>query len=117
MTTEFKNREFILSHNADPIVIPKIEKALKSIYDPEIPVDIWEFGLVYKVRVGRDNRVLVEMTLTTPLCPVADSMPKWVQEKVEAIEEIPSCFVSLVWEPKFTIEMMSEEARLELDML
>ncbi len=95
----------------------KIVAALKTCYDPEIPVDIYELGLIYKVDVEDDNTVKIEMTLTSPHCPVAESLPAEVKEKVAAIEGVKGCEVEIVWDPPWNPTMMSEEARLELGML
>jgi len=92
-----------------------IEK-LKTVYDPEIPVDIYELGLIYKVDVSDDKDVVVEMTLTAPGCPVAGEMPEWVREAVMAIEGVKSCAVNIVFEPPWDPSRMSDEARLELNM-
>lgn len=95
----------------------KIVAALKTCYDPEIPVDIYELGLVYRVDVEDDNSVKVEMTLTSPHCPVAETLPVEVRQKVEAVEGVKGCTVEIVWDPPWNPSMMSEEARLELGML
>ncbi len=92
-----------------------IEK-LKSVYDPEIPVDIYELGLIYKVDVSDDRDVVVEMTLTAPGCPVAGEMPEWVRDAIMQIDGIRSCTVNLVFEPPWTQSMMSDEAKLQLNM-
>ena len=92
-----------------------IEK-LKSVYDPEIPVDIYELGLIYKVDVSDDRDVVVEMTLTAPGCPVAGEMPDWVRDAVMQIEGVNSCTVNLVFEPPWNQSMMSDEAKLQLNM-
>lgn len=95
----------------------KIVRVLKTIYDPEIPVDIYELGLIYDVFVNEDNDVKVIMTLTTPNCPVAESMPLEVEEKVKSINEVNNAKVELTFEPPWTRDLMSEEAKLELGML
>jgi FeS assembly SUF system protein len=95
----------------------KIVKVLKTIYDPEIPVDIYELGLIYDVFVNEDNDVKVIMTLTTPNCPVAESMPLEVEEKVKSINEVNNAKVELTFEPPWTRDLMSEEAKLELGFL
>ncbi|MDG1842126.1 MAG: SUF system Fe-S cluster assembly protein [Crocinitomicaceae bacterium] len=94
-----------------------IVEVLKSIYDPEIPVDIFELGLIYEVKIDRDCNVEIEMTLTSPNCPVAESMPKEVEDKVAAMENVSSAKVNIVFDPPWDKEMMSEEAKLELGFL
>jgi FeS assembly SUF system protein len=89
---------------------------LKTVYDPEIPVDIYELGLVYKVDVSDDRDVLIEMTLTAPGCPVAGEMPGWVQEAVEKIEGVGKVTVELVFDPPWDPSRMSDEAKLQLNM-
>lgn len=91
--------------------------ALKEIYDPEIPVNIYELGLIYGVDVGEDGEVAVTMTLTTPHCPVAESMPGEVEMRIAAIPGVRDCEVNLVWDPPWDMEKMSDEAKLELGML
>lgn len=95
----------------------KIEATLKTVYDPEIPVNIFELGLVYEIRIGDDNRVNIIMTLTAPGCPVAGDIIREVDEKVRAIEGVSDVDVHLTFEPAWTREMMSEEAKLELGFL
>jgi len=95
----------------------EIIKEICEIYDPEIPVNIYELGLIYDVKISDDNDVMIEMTLTSPNCPVAESLPLEVEEKVGKINEINDVKVNIVFEPPWTKEMMSEEAKLELGML
>ena len=95
----------------------KILKTLKTIYDPEIPVDIYELGLIYDVLVNEDNEVKVIMTLTTPNCPVAESLPLDVKEKVKSIDGVEDAEVELTFDPPWTRDLMSEEAKLELGFL
>ena len=95
----------------------RIVEAIKTCYDPEIPVNIYELGLIYKVDVEDDNTVLVDMTLTSPHCPVAESLPVEVQEKVKGVEGVKDCQVNLVWDPPWHPSMMTEEAQLELGMI
>lgn len=95
----------------------KIVKVLKGIYDPEIPVDIYELGLVYDVMVNTDHEVKILMTLTSPNCPVAESLPKEVEEKIAKIEGIKSAEVEITFDPPWSKDLMSEEAKLELGML
>jgi FeS assembly SUF system protein len=92
-----------------------IEK-LKSVYDPEIPVDIYELGLVYRVDVSDDKDVVIDMTLTAPGCPVAGEMPDWVRDAVMQIEGVRSCNVNLVFDPPWDPSRMSDEAKLALNM-
>ena len=94
----------------------KLVEKLKTVFDPEIPVDIYELGLIYKVDVSDDKDVVIDMTLTAPGCPVAGDMPGWVQEAVESIPEIKSCTVNLVFDPPWDPSLMSDEAKLELNM-
>ena len=90
--------------------------ALKTVYDPEIPVDIYELGLIYKVDVADNKDIAVDMTLTAPGCPVAGEMPNMVREALEKVEGIGTVTVSMTFDPPWTPERMSEEARLELNM-
>ncbi len=95
----------------------KIVRVLKTIYDPEIPVDIYELGLIYDVFVNEDNEVKIIMTLTSPNCPVAESLPQEVQEKVKSLDMVKDVEVEMTFEPAWTKDNMSEEAKLELGML
>ena len=95
----------------------EVVNALKSIYDPEIPVDIYELGLIYDVEISEDGDALVTMTLTTPHCPVAESMPGEVELTVLSVPGIRDAEVKLVWDPPWDPSKMSDEARLELGML
>ena len=94
-----------------------IVKKLKTIYDPEIPVDIYELGLIYDVMVNTDYEVKILMTLTSPNCPVAESLPREVEEKVKGIEHVKDAEVESTFAPPWTKDLMSEEAKLELGML
>ena len=94
----------------------RLVEKLKTVFDPEIPVDIYELGLIYKVDVSDDKDVVIDMTLTAPGCPVAGEMPDWVREAVMSIEGIRSCTVNLVFEPPWDSSLMSDEAKLELNM-
>lgn len=95
----------------------EIVKKISEIYDPEIPVNIYELGLIYDIKISDSFDVNIEMTLTSPNCPVAESLPLEVEQKVSNITEVNSCKVNIVFEPAWQKEMMSEEARLELGML
>ena len=94
----------------------KLIAALKTVYDPEIPVDIYELGLIYKVDVSDDRAVAIDMTLTAPGCPVAGEMPDWVRDAVISIPEVTACTVNLVFDPPWDPSLMSDEAKLELNM-
>ena len=91
--------------------------ALKTVYDPEIPVDIYELGLIYDVQISEEGKVKVIMTLTTPNCPVAESMPAEVRQTVTDVEDVTEVDLELTFEPSWNKDMMSEEARFELGMI
>ena len=95
----------------------KIVEVLKTIYDPEIPVDIYELGLIYDVMVSENNDVKILMTLTSPNCPVAETLPVEIEEKVKTLEEVKNAEVEITFDPMWTQDMMSEEAKLELGFL
>lgn len=95
----------------------KVIEVLKTIFDPEIPVDIYELGLIYEVKIDKDQNVSIDMTLTSPNCPVAESLPKEVEDKVACLEEVKSAVVNIVFDPPWDKDMMSEEAQLELGFL
>ena len=94
----------------------KIISEIKKIYDPEIPVNIYELGLIYKIEVNDTNKVLIEMTLTSPNCPVAESLPNSVKENILKIDGIKEVDLKLVWDPPWTKDKMSEAAKLELNL-
>jgi len=95
----------------------KVVDVIKTIYDPEIPVDIYELGLIYDVRVSDEGDIEIDMTLTSPSCPVAETMPEEVREKVSSLDEAKNVEVIMVFEPTWDKDMMSEEAKLELGFL
>ena len=95
----------------------KIVGVLKTIFDPEIPVDIYELGLIYDVFVNGDNDVKILMTLTSPNCPVAETLPVEVEEKVKSLDEVKDVQVEITFDPTWTQDLISEEAKLELGML
>jgi FeS assembly SUF system protein len=97
-------------------ITDKLVVQLKTVFDPEIPVDIYELGLIYKVDVSDDLEVAIEMTLTAPGCPVAGEMPGWVQEAVMKIDGVKACDVNLVFDPPWDPSRMSDEAKLQLNM-
>ncbi len=107
--------------NEETTTIPQVKpmrdriiEALKTCYDPEIPVDVWELGLIYEINIADGNDVNVQMTLTSPNCPVAETLPLEVEAKVAGIPDVNSAKVEITFEPPWDKEMMSEEARLEL---
>lgn len=128
MDEALDNAEAFLQATSDEQVSPermaevnalgeRIVTTLKSVYDPEIPVDIYELGLIYKIDIEDDNAVRVEMTLTSPHCPVAESLPMEVEHKVGSVEGVTACQVEITWDPPWNPQMMSEEAQLELGMV
>ena len=94
----------------------KIIEEIRKIYDPELPVNIYELGLIYDVQVENDKKAKIKMTLTTPNCPVAESLPKEVKEGVMQVEEIKDVDLELVWDPPWSKDMMSDAAKLELNL-
>ena len=94
----------------------KIVAEIKKIYDPEIPVNIYELGLIYDIIIQKDNSVKIKMTLTTPNCPVAESLPKEVKDSVMEIADVKKVDLDLVWDPPWDKSMMSEAAKLELNL-
>lgn len=109
MTNE-ENNEFLQTEE-------KIVAVLKTVYDPEIPVNIYDLGLVYKIEVAEDQNVNIDMTMTAPNCPAADFIVEDVRSKVAGVEGVKNVVVNIVFEPEWTKEMMSEEAMLELGLL
>ena len=98
------------------VLTDKLIESFKTVFDPEIPVDIYELGLIYKVDVSDERHVAVDMTLTAPGCPVAGEMPGWVEDAVLAVPGVKSCRVDLVFEPPWDPSRMSDEAKLQLNM-
>ena len=94
----------------------KIISEIKKIYDPEIPVNIYDLGLIYEIKVEKDNNIKVKMTLTTPNCPVAESLPKEVKDSIMSVKEVNDVDLELVWDPPWDKSMMSEAAKLELNL-
>jgi FeS assembly SUF system protein len=101
---------------SDHLLVPAITAALKEIYDPEIPVNVYELGLIYKVIVSNNNDVFVEMSLTSPACPVAQEMPGWIQAAILPIDGVGHVDVEVVWDPAWDASMMAETAKLQLNM-
>ena len=94
----------------------KIIKEIKKIYDPEIPVNIYELGLIYNIKINEDRKVNIEMTLTSPNCPVAESLPNMVKENILKVAGVEDVELTLVWDPPWTKDKMSEAAKLELNL-
>jgi FeS assembly SUF system protein len=90
--------------------------SLKTVFDPEIPVDVYELGLIYEIKIDEESNVYLKMTLTSPACPVAGSLPGEVEQKVKSVKGVNQVFVDLVWEPAWDKDRMSEEAKLTLGM-
>lgn len=95
----------------------EVVEVLKTIRDPELPVSIWDMGLIYGIDVSPEDEVTIRMTLTTPSCPVAETLPPEIEQKVAAINGVQSCRVEIVWEPPWTPDRMSEAARLETGLM
>jgi FeS assembly SUF system protein len=119
-----KATEFLSADSADEArqaevdsIGDRVIEALRTVYDPEIPVNIFELGLVYKVDVDDHDVVHIEMTLTSPMCPVAETLPDEVRAKVEAVEGVSGASVEVVWDPPWNPGMMTEEAQLELGII
>ncbi len=100
-----------------PTLEERIVEAIRTVYDPEIPVNIYELGLIYTIEVDADKKVSVKMTLTSPGCPVAGILPGEVQDKIEGVSGVESAEVEVVWDPEWNPSMMSEAARLDLGMM
>ncbi len=94
----------------------KVIEVIKTVYDPEIPVNIYELGLIYKIEVDQKNKVSVDMTLTSPNCPVAESLPAEVKQNIMKVEGVSEVNLNLVWEPPWSKDKMSEAAKLELNL-
>jgi|TARA_B100000214_G_scaffold256244_1_gene188801 FeS assembly SUF system protein len=98
------------------ILKEKVIEEIKKIYDPEIPVNIYELGLIYDIDIDQNNNVKIKMTLTTPNCPVAESLPNEVKNSIKEIKEVKNVDLDLVWDPPWNKSMMSEAAKLELNL-
>ena len=107
----------IRNESPDPALADRVVAALKTCYDPEIPVNIYELGLIYTIDIDAESRVDIKMTLTSPMCPVAESLPPEVQTKVSDTEGVASAKVDVTWEPPWTPEQMSDAAKLQLNMM
>lgn len=113
MSEENKHIEQLTKKDVEQQII----EALKTVYDPEIPVDIYEMGLIYEINLDDDFNAEIVMTLTSPSCPVAESLPEEARQKVETLWSVKSAKVELTWEPTWDKDMMSEEAKLELGFM
>lgn len=107
----------IIPSSTDHPLYEKVVEACQKIYDPEIPINIYDLGLIYTVLIDDDGLVDVKMTLTAPGCPVAGEMPGWVADAVNSVDGVTARSVDLVWEPAWSIEQMSEEAQLEFGLI
>lgn len=101
----------------ETVLFEKVKDALRDIYDPEIPVNIYELGLIYDIAVNHLGDVYIRMTLTSPACPVAGTLPGEIEAKVELLPDVSECEVEVVWEPTYSMHMMSESAQLQLGLL
>ncbi len=117
MTEGIKNTEQTVSETTIPNLKEKVLSALKTVYDPEIPVDIYELGLIYEISTFPVNNVFILMTLTSPSCPSAEAIPSEVEQKVKAIEGVNDVKVEITFDPPYSQDMMSESAKLELGFL
>ena len=109
-------KKFNISNISTKITKEQVIKCIRTVVDPEIPVNLYDLGLIYKIIISDNNDIKVRMTLTNPNCPVAGTMPENVGKSIEKLENLNSIEVSLVWEPKWHKDLMSEEAKLALDI-
>lgn len=116
-TTNMEGTPLIAPSSTDHPLYDTLVEACRSVYDPEIPVNIFDLGLIYTIDINIENEVKIMMSLTAPGCPVAGEMPGWVAEAIEPIPGVKHVNVELVWEPPWGMDMMSEEARLELGFM
>lgn len=119
MTTEINYADLLVPYlegSAESPLEPQVVEALRSVFDPEIPISIYDLGLIYDLRFSGDGTVLVIMTLTAPACPVADEIPEWIKTAILQVEGIEEVEIDLTWEPFWKPEYMTEAGRLELGM-
>jgi len=107
----------VIDQAKTPGLADEVIASIRQVYDPEIPVNVYDLGLIYKVQIDEDDRAFVTMTLTTPNCPVADSLPSQIESVVMLTEGVTDARVELTFEPPFTMDMMSDEAKLELGFM
>ncbi|MEL6435078.1 MAG: SUF system Fe-S cluster assembly protein [Pseudomonadota bacterium] len=117
MATPEEGDLLIIPSSVDHPLYEQVVEAIRSVYDPEIPVNIYDLGLVYTIGIDDENSVSVIMTLTAPGCPVAGEMPGWVAEAIEPLPGVKQVDVDLTWEPPWGMDMMSDEAKLELGFM
>ena len=117
MSEQVENIEQPATGTPTPDIRDKVLEAIKTVYDPEIPVDIYELGLIYEISVYPVNNVFVQMTLTSPSCPSAEAIPGEVEQKIKAIEGVNDVKVEITFDPPYSQDMMSEAAKLELGFL
>ena len=110
------SKQFEVSNLQNKVTKEEIIKCIKTVEDPEIPINLYDLGLIYSIDIDDQNNIKIEMTLTNPNCPVADSMPESVGKSLENIKYIKSINIKLVWQPKWTKDLMSEDAKLALDI-
>ena len=116
-TQPLEGTPLIAPSSTDHPLYEQITEACRTVYDPEIPVNIYELGLIYTIDINAENEVDIKMSLTAPGCPVAGEMPGWVADAVEPLPGVKTVDVELVWEPPWGMDMMSDEARLELGFM
>ncbi len=116
-TDPVEGAPLIAPSSTDHPLYEKIVEACRSVYDPEIPVNIYDLGLIYTIDINEENDVLVIMTLTAPGCPVAGDMPGWIADAAGPVEGVKTIDVQLTWDPPWGMDMMSDEARLELGFM
>ncbi len=116
-TPPLEGTPLIAPSSTDHPLYEQVVEACRSVYDPEIPVNIYELGLIYTIDINDENAVAIKMSLTAPGCPVAGEMPGWVADAVEPLAGVKQVDVELVWEPPWGMDMMSDEARLELGFM
>ncbi|NVO55077.1 SUF system Fe-S cluster assembly protein [Rhodobacteraceae bacterium B1Z28] len=114
---QFEGTPLIAPSTIEHPLYESVVEACRSVFDPEIPVNIYDLGLIYTIDIANDNAVKVIMTLTAPGCPVAGDMPGWIMEAIEPVAGVKEVDVELTWEPPWGMEMMSDEARLELGFM
>ena len=115
--SKLEGSPLITPSSTDHILYSDIVSACKSVFDPEIPVNIYDLGLIYTIKISDDGFVEIFMTLTAPGCPVAGEMPGWVADAINPVPGVREVSVNLVWEPQWGMDMMSDEARLELGFM